>query len=159
VVPRISDVYAAIPAITGKLELEYEGEIKGADAVVHEIIRTAVAKSFDSYFQGVNMQQVVEWFDLGGSIQVQDSTPAVEVLEEIRGIQGLLDKLETLGISSKDARELQVSGAEFVLEGLWAHKRIGRTEERVFSAGEKPARRPEGRTGEEPPLRSRRPYN
>jgi magnesium chelatase subunit I len=159
VVPRISDVYAAIPAITGKLELEYEGEVKGADAVVHEIIRAAVANSFDSYFQGVNMQQVVQWFDLGGSIQVQDTTPAVEVLEEIRGIQGLLDKLETLGISSKDSKELQVSGAEFVLEGLWAHKRIGRTEERVFSAGEKPARRPEGRTGEEPPLRSRRPYN
>jgi magnesium chelatase subunit I len=33
VVPRISDVYAALPAITGKLELEYEGEMKGADHV------------------------------------------------------------------------------------------------------------------------------
>src|SRR5260370_34278225 len=33
VVPRISDVYAALPAITGKLELEYEGEMKGADFV------------------------------------------------------------------------------------------------------------------------------
>ena len=31
VVPRVSDVYAALPAITGKLELEYEGEMKGAD--------------------------------------------------------------------------------------------------------------------------------
>ncbi len=31
VVPRISDIYAALPAITGKLELEYEGEMKGAD--------------------------------------------------------------------------------------------------------------------------------
>ena len=33
VVPRISDIYAALPAITGKLELEYEGEMKGADHV------------------------------------------------------------------------------------------------------------------------------
>ena len=33
VVPRISDIYAALPAITGKLELEYEGEMKGADFV------------------------------------------------------------------------------------------------------------------------------
>src|SRR2546426_12420087 len=40
VVPRISDVYAALPAITGKLELEYEGEIKGADHVSRELIRT-----------------------------------------------------------------------------------------------------------------------
>ena len=40
VVPRIGDVYAAIPAVTGKLELEYEGEMKGADNVVREIIRS-----------------------------------------------------------------------------------------------------------------------
>src|SRR5205809_2244732 len=40
-VPRISDVYAAMPAITGKLELEYEGEMKGADHVGRELIRNA----------------------------------------------------------------------------------------------------------------------
>ena len=39
VVPRLSDVYAAMPAITGKLELEYEGEMKGADSVARELIR------------------------------------------------------------------------------------------------------------------------
>ena len=39
VVPRIGDIYAAMPAMTGKLELEYEGELKGADNVVREIIR------------------------------------------------------------------------------------------------------------------------
>src|SRR6202795_3786432 len=44
VVPRISDVYAALPAITGKLELEYEGEMKGADHVGRELIRAAIAK-------------------------------------------------------------------------------------------------------------------
>ena len=49
-VPRISDIYAALPAITGKLELEYEGEMKGADTVARELIRTAVRKTFDHYF-------------------------------------------------------------------------------------------------------------
>ena len=48
VVPRIGDIYAAIPAMTGKLELEYEGEMKGADNVVREIIRTAIASTYDS---------------------------------------------------------------------------------------------------------------
>src|SRR5450631_2604185 len=42
IVPRVSDIYAALPAITGKLELEYEGEMKGADQVSRELIRTAV---------------------------------------------------------------------------------------------------------------------
>ena len=50
--PRVSDLYAALPGITGKLELEYEGEMKGADTVVREIIRAAVAKIYDKYFSG-----------------------------------------------------------------------------------------------------------
>ena len=40
-------------------------------------------------------------------------------------------------------RRNQVSAAEFVLEGLYAHKRIGRNEERVFTAGEKQPKKPE----------------
>src|SRR5437588_292350 len=159
-VPRISDVYAAMPAITGKLELEYEGEMKGADNVSKELIRTAIAKTFDEYFAGVNMQQVVQWFDLGGEIQLTDTASAGEVLQNLREVQGLVDKLGPLGISQKDAPEVQVSAAEFVLEGLYAHKRIGRSEERVFTAGEKQPKRPEKTLErEEPPFRGRRPYN
>ena len=81
VVPRISDIYAALPAITGKLELEYEGEMKGADYVSRELIRTAIAKAFDTYLHGVNMSQIVQWFDLGGEIQLSDNAGAKEVLE------------------------------------------------------------------------------
>jgi magnesium chelatase subunit I len=160
VVPRISDVYAALPAITGKLELEYEGEMKGADYVSREIIRTAIAKTYDDYFSGVDMRQIVQWFDLGGEIQVTDSASAKEVLEGVKGIQGLMDKLSALGVSAKDNTEAQVSAAEFVLEGLYAHKRIGRSEERVFTAGEKQPKKPEQRTYErEEPFRGRRPFN
>src|SRR5436309_6317437 len=93
VVPRIGDVYAAMPAITGKLELEYEGEMKGADHVGRELIRAAIAKTYDGYFNGANMQQVVQWFDLGGEIQLADIASASEVLQSLRGIQGLMDKL------------------------------------------------------------------
>ena len=138
VVPRISDLYAALPAITGKLELEYEGEMKGADFVSRELIRAAIAKTFDTHLHGVNMNQVVQWFDLGGEIQLSDNAGAKEVLEALPKIQGLMDKLGKLNVTSKDSAELQVSAAEFILEGLYAHKRIGRNEERVFTAGEKP---------------------
>ncbi len=161
VVPRISDIYAAMPAITGKLELEYEGEVKGADFVVRELIRSAIASTFDQYFHGSNLQQVVQWFDLGGSVQMQDTTPAGEALATLGNIQGLLEKISAVGVRSKDRPELQVAAAEFVLEGLHAHKRIGRTEERVFTAGERQVRRPEtaGMRTEEPPLRNRRSFN
>jgi magnesium chelatase subunit I len=159
VVPRISDIYAALPAITGKLELEYEGEMKGADSVSRELIRTAIAKTFDEYFAGVNMQQIVQWFDLGGEIGMSDTASAKDVLQGLQGIQGLLDKTKSLELSDNGI-EAQVSAGEFVLEGLYAHKRIGRTEERVFTAGEKQPKRPEKSfEREDPQLRPRRPFN
>ena len=160
VVPRIGDVYAAMPAITGKLELEYEGEMKGADHVGRELIRAAVAKTYDQYFAGVNTQQIVQWFDLGGEIQMADSAGAGEALHGLQGIQGLMEKLGKVGVGPKDSPAVQVSAAEFVLEGLYAHKRIGRNEERVFTAGEKQpkaAEKPFER--DEPPYRQRRSFN
>jgi len=42
----------ALPAITGKLELEYEGELKGADTIARELIRTAVGRVFSKHFSG-----------------------------------------------------------------------------------------------------------
>ena len=159
VVPRLSDVYAAMPAITGKLELEYEGEMKGADHVVRELIRSAIAKTYDDYFSGVDMRQVVQWFDLGGEIQLSDTAAAKEVLTGLKGIQGLMEKTSALGISAKDHVESQVSAAEFILEGLYAHKRIGRNEERVFKAGEKQPQKTERTFERDEPFRGRRPYN
>jgi len=163
VVPRIGDIYAAMPAITGKLELEYEGEMKGADVVARELIRNAVAAAYDQYFHGENMQQVIQWFDLGGSIQMQDTVPAKELLETLKGIQGLLEKLNGVEVKAKDPVETQVSAAEFILEGLHAHKRIGRNEERVFTAGERQPRREPDRQQErfrdDAPFRNKRGFN
>jgi magnesium chelatase subunit I len=161
VVPRISDIYAALPAITGKLELEYEGEMKGADTVSRELIRTAIAKTYDEYYTGANVQQIVQWFDLGGEVQLSDSIAAAEALEDLKEIQGLTEKLGPLGVSQKESPEQQVSAAEFILEGLHAHKRIGRSEERVFKAGEKkpePAREKSFEVDDRP-YRQRRQFN
>ena len=160
IVPRIGDIYAALPSITGKLELEYEGEMRGADTVARELIRTSVAKTYDTYFKDLNMQQVVQWFDLGGEIKLADTAGSHEILEGLKNIQGLTEKLAPLGIKAKEKTEVLVSAAEFLLEGLHAHKRIGRSEERVFSA-EKQAKRVQEKPfeHEEPPVRNRRPYN
>ncbi len=126
-----------------------------------ELIRSAIAKTYDEYYTGANVQQIVQWFDLGGEIQLADSIPAAEALENLKGIQGLTDKLGPLGISQKDSAEQQVSAAEFILEGLHAHKRIGRSEERVFKAGEKKPEpvREKSFDAEERPYRQRRQFN
>ena len=72
-----------------------------------------------------------------------------------------MDKLGKINVGPKDGAELQVSAAEFVLEGLHAHKRIGRNEERLFTAGEKQPKPTEKKTfeQEDAPFRGRRPYN
>jgi magnesium chelatase subunit I len=143
VVPRVGDIYAALPGITGKIELEYEGEMRGADTVVREIIRTAVAHVFDTYFAATNTQQIEQWFNLGGTVQLNDAQASAASLAELQQIQGLLEKLSPLQINAKSRPEIAVSAAEFLLEGMYAHKRLSRAEERVFSAGEKKSRNDE----------------
>jgi magnesium chelatase subunit I len=139
-VARVGDIYAALPGITGKIELEYEGEMRGADTVVREIIRMAVAQVFDSYFAGTNTQQIEQWFNLGGTVQLNDAQPSAGSLAELQQIQGLIEKLAPLQVNAKTRPEIAVSAAEFLLEGMYAHKRVSRTEERSFSAGEKKSR-------------------
>jgi len=140
VVPRVGDIYAALPGISGKIELEYEGEMRGADTVIREIIRASVATIFDQYFADTNTQQIEQWFNLGGTVQLNDAQPAAASLAELQQIQGLLEKLSPLKINGKSKPEVAVSAAEFLLEGMVAHKRISRSEERSFTAAEKKQR-------------------
>ncbi len=143
VVPRVSDLYAAMPGITGKLELEYEGEMRGADVVVRELIRAAIGKIFDKYFSGTNTQQIEQWFNLGGTVRIDDDQPSQAILEELKQIQGLFAQLAPVSVKASDAPEIAVAAAEFLLEGMYAHKRLSRSEERGFTAQEKATRKQE----------------
>ena len=170
VVPRVGDIFAALPGITGKIELEYEGEMRGADTVVREIIRQSVASVYDQHFPGVNTQQIEQWFNLGGSVQLNDTQPSAASLGELKQIQGLFEKLAPFHITTKSKPEVAVSAAEFLLEGMTAHKRISRSEERAFTAGEKKQRNQDASEfaerirdrefgGQDPKSRSRRGFN
>jgi magnesium chelatase subunit I len=136
-VPRVLDVYAALPAMTGKLELEYEGELKGGDAVARELIRTAVGKVFNNLFENENLSQVVQWFDLGGSLKLDENADSASMVQQLGSIQGLTEKLSAFHLGPKDPPALRASAAEFILEGLYAHRRIARNEERGFAAEER----------------------
>ncbi len=136
-VPRVLDLYAALPSMTGKIELEYEGELKGGEAVARELVRAAVGKVFTQYFDGVNMNQVVQWFDLGGSLRMDESVRASDMVRQLGAIQGLMEKTGALGLSANEPDAIRASAAEFILEGLYAHRRISRDEERGFAAEER----------------------
>jgi magnesium chelatase subunit I len=157
-VPRVLDLYAALPSITGKLELEYEGELKGGDVVARELIRNAVARVYSSYFEGVNLRPVVQWFELGGSLRLDENTPSDQLVQQLGRIQDLLALTGKLGLSANESDPLRVSAGEFILEGLYAHKRISRNEELEFVAGERFSRADDrGREEREDPRRGFEP--
>ncbi len=150
-VPRVLDIYAALPSITGKLELEYEGELKGGDSVARELIRSAVGRVYSGYFEGVGVSAIVKWFDGGGSIRLDESVNSAGVVEQLSTIPDLLEKTGKLGLGVNESDSLRASAAEFVLEGLYAHRRVSRSEEREFSAGER--KREEKRDDKDDPRR------
>ncbi len=152
---RIADVYAALPAITGKMELEYEGELRGAENIARELIRGAVGKVFSKHMEGANHQPVVQWFELGGELKVPEDAPASDALAQLKRIQGLMENIERLGVDGRSGPAGMAAAAEFILEGLWAHKRISRNEERGFHADRSKA--PEPR--EQAPRPPRRQFN
>ncbi|HEY7209958.1 MAG TPA: magnesium chelatase [Bryobacteraceae bacterium] len=143
--PRILDLYAALTSITGKLELEYEGELKGGDAVARDLIRSAVGKVYNSYFDGANLRPVVQWFELGGSLKLDEDMPAAQMVGELSRIQDLLASTGKLGLGESESDAMRASAGEFILEGLYAHKRISRNEELAFVAGERSSRDDRGR--------------
>ncbi|HXX15986.1 MAG TPA: hypothetical protein VEJ47_13880 [Candidatus Eremiobacteraceae bacterium] len=155
-VARIADVYAALPAITGKLELEYEGELKGAETIARELIRTAVGRVFTKHFGEVSFQPVIQWFEAGGELKIPDDVPANRRFQQLCQVQCLMEHIAKLGANRKD-EAAAAAAAEMILEGLWAHRRVGRSEERGFYA-EKPQRLSEPRDRDNP-NRPRRTYN
>jgi magnesium chelatase subunit I len=153
-VARIADLYAALPSITGKMELEYEGELKGAEVIARELIRTAIGRVFSKYFGEVSFQPVVQWFEAGGELKLPDLISTGKRYEQLAKVQGLLDHVGKLGVTNRKDEAHAAAAAEMILEGLWAHRRIGRSEERGFYAEKQ--RAPEPR---ESVSRPRRNYN
>ena len=139
-VPRVTDVYTALPSITGKFELEYEGELKGADVVARELIRAAVANVFAGYFDGADVGPVVEWFEMGGTLQVSDTSPAAEVIEQSGQVQGLRELASRAGIKTGAPPPIEAAAIDFMLEGLYAQKKISRSSEWKYQASEQPRR-------------------
>jgi magnesium chelatase subunit I len=134
VVPRISDVYAAIPSMTGKMELEYEGEQLGANRIARDLIKRAAGEIFEGYFVGIDFARTVQWFDEGNKLLLADTAAAGECLNLIEAVPELLETaMIPFDFRRSDIAEL-VSTCELVLEGLYAENKISRNEEGGYAA-------------------------
>ncbi len=127
-VPRIADLYAALPAITGKIELEYEGELHGHDKIARELIQEAASRCFNARAGGADVDDAVEYFETGGALQVGEDAGAAACVQGFETVPGLLELVESLGLASRNAHDgIRAAACELVLEALVAQKRVSRS--------------------------------
>jgi magnesium chelatase subunit I len=134
IVPRISDIYAALPAMTGKMELEYEGEQIGATRLAKDLIKGAAGVTFEGFFLGIDFTPTIRWFDEGNKLLLSDTASAEECVLLLESVPELIDSaLVPLEFQRSEKAKL-VSACEFVLEGLYAQNKISRNEEGGYEA-------------------------
>ncbi|MXV95973.1 MAG: magnesium chelatase [Gemmatimonadetes bacterium] len=128
VVPRIGDIYASLPAVTGKMELEYEGELHGAGRIARELVSAAAGMTYADYAGGADVDAIVEYFDNGGVIQVSEDAAASACVTGFGQVPGLLELADLLGLAPEDASDgLRAAACELILEGLVSDQKISRT--------------------------------
>jgi magnesium chelatase subunit I len=141
VVPRITDVYAATASMTGKLELEYEGELVGSDVIARELIRRAAGVTFSERAGDLDVERVVAWFDGGGVLRLSGEEAAVAGLKAFAAVDGLRDLVRALNLPETSKPGVEFAACELVLEGLASLKRISRNEDDGSWGRARPERR------------------
>ncbi|HEV8150118.1 MAG TPA: magnesium chelatase [Gemmatimonadales bacterium] len=136
-VGRIADIYAALPSITGKLELEYEGELQGSEAIAKELIRRAALHTLLNRLGDADderLDRMVAWFDQGSALKIGGEERASTAVKAFSVVPGLLQLVHDLGLAPVKDPGAEVAGCELVLEALAAQKRITRSEDYGWKA-------------------------
>jgi len=150
-VPRIGDLYAALPAVTGKMELEYEGELHGADRIARELIQQSSSQTFDVRAGGADVEDIVEYFETGGALQVGEDASSSACVQGFETVPGLLQLVERVGLAPVAASDgVRAAACELVLEALVAQKRISRSSAGYTRAPHQPPKKGGGYQGFDP---------
>ncbi len=128
-IPRVCDIYAALPMITGKIELEYDGELEGVEKIARELIALAAKEVFHARAGGVDVDEIVKYFESGGALQVSDDATSHACVQGFAQVDGLFDLVAIVGLASDNAPVgVRAAACELVLEALVAGRRISRSE-------------------------------
>ncbi|MDX1910105.1 MAG: sigma 54-interacting transcriptional regulator, partial [Saprospiraceae bacterium] len=121
---RITDFWGVVPAITGKVEMVYEGEQEGAHTVAMHLIGQAVKKVFLQYFPNPTKLKkgqerdpygiIKAWFSAGNIIDLMTDEPAKKFVKELEQVAGLKKFVEEAGVPTDNTPVFM----ELVLHGL-----------------------------------------
>ncbi len=136
VYPRLCDLHTLLPAITGKVEMVYEGEQKGPEVVARQIIGQAVRKVFEERFPEVGRElgsggeddtgpyaEIVAWFADGHEVMLSDNMKFDDYHAALDAVPGLLALASKYRGGNKAEQAL---AAEILLEGLHQHLKLAR---------------------------------
>jgi magnesium chelatase subunit I len=143
---RVADLRAAVPALAGKMELVYEGEQQGTEAVARKVLGAAVRRAFEARFPPANAappggkrrrapepppepedapyRAIVRWFAAGNAVTLGDETTAAAHRAELERVDGLAAVVRAHGAPADAAEETLLM--ELVLEGLHQSSVIAR---------------------------------
>jgi len=131
---RLADFHNLLPALTGKIEMVYEGEQKGVEVVARQLIGGAVKALHEELFPPITRElgsggeddigpyaQIVEWFANGGELTLSDEAPFSDHHASLETVPGLMD---LAGVHP--TKEEQAFAAELLLDALHQHVKLGR---------------------------------
>ena len=134
--PRVCDLPPLLPALTGKLEMVYEGEQQGPEVVARKLIGVAVRKLFEARFPRLEKdsshgaeedvpdpyEPILAWFANGNAVSLSDEMPFAEYEAELSRVPGLVELARQQG----GGREETAFWAEVALDGLHQSVKLAR---------------------------------
>jgi magnesium chelatase subunit I len=143
IVPRLCDLASTLPAITGKVELVFEGEQEGAVKIGKALVGKAVGAIFEKYFpnplqrktragaQGEHHSDytpILSWFASGNKIEIGDDMPFDAYRKELGKVKGLSEVTLKYMPHLKDDAFGLASAMEFVIDALHQYSKIAKDE-------------------------------
>lgn len=131
---RISDLVGIVPAITGKIELVYEGELEGPIHVANKLISNAIKTLFAQYFPDPEKikktkatnpyQDIIDWFTAGNKLDIDDALSVEEYAMILNHVPGLKTVVKEFHKKLTDNQLLLLM--EFVLHGLAEYSQLNK---------------------------------
>lgn len=131
---RLSDLTGIIPAITGKIELVYEGELEGPAKVANILIGKAIKCLFARFFPDPEKAKktkaanpynaITDWFTEGNTLDLADVLTAATYKKALMKVNGLYDLVKKFHPTLSQNQTLLLM--EFVLHGLAEYSQLNK---------------------------------
>jgi magnesium chelatase subunit I len=131
---RISDFVGVIPAITGKVELVYEGEQEGPGIVAQNLIGKAIRSQFVNYFPDPDKfrkqkekspyRKITNWFGDGNTVDLFHDMPQADYEKALKKVPGLSEVIQEFRGDKEQKTKLFLM--EFALHGLAEYSLISK---------------------------------